>query len=117
MLALMEVNKQMKRNAEFLLFQGSKAFHEVSAVVSAGYLKKQKKRKKGSLNMLLVGLGENTCKPRSEPSLTLLFSIQKADQTEAWKLSLYEEVFSKPANSQYFSNDSSLNKANAILLS
>lgn len=117
MLALMEVNKQMKRNTEFLLFQGSKAFHEVSAVVSAGYLKKQKKRKKGSLNMLLVGLGENTCKPRSEPSLTLLFSIQKADQTEAWKLSLYEEAFSKPANSQYFSNDSSLNKANAILLS
>lgn len=83
MLALMEVNKQMKRNTEFLLFQGSKAFHEVSAVVSAGYLKKQKERKKGSLNMLLVGLGENTCKPRSEPSLTLLFSIQKADQTEA----------------------------------
>lgn len=45
------------------------------------------------------------------------FSIQKADQTEAWKLSLHEEAFSKPANSQYSSNDSSLNKANAILLS
>jgi len=33
MLALVEVNKQMERNAEFVLFLDSKAFREVSAVL------------------------------------------------------------------------------------